>query len=122
MELFEKPERETILPLETAQAYAADTAKAATAITAMLGSDGWAIFTAILADRKREVQERDDYATLEDFRTDRRALAIVADLIGGLETLVEDAKAAADLFTKLAGAEGQTPRSISLSTEGKVEG
>lgn len=118
---FEEPVREPILSVEKAKEYAADTAKVATAVEQLFGSDGWKIFMARFERTRAEVEAKDDYASIEDFRSDRRALKIVDDLIAELGTYIDDASRALDLFTSLT-AEDQTPRSaVSLSTGEKVE-
>lgn len=121
---FEQPERDPIIPIEEANEYAQDTAKAASAIKVMTGSAGWRIFLTLISNKRDEIKEKDDYQTIEAFRSDRTAINILEDIIGELDNLVGDADAAADLFTKLNGADGQTPRSsVSLATGGDaVEG
>lgn len=104
-----------------ARAYAEDTARVAGAVQALLKHDGWKTFIGLWTLRKFELRAKDDYASLEDFKADRRAIKLIEDLFGELETLTEDAETARSIFTKLTEAEDQTPETL-VSTDLADEG
>lgn len=118
MDPFEEPKRESIISSEKAAEYAADTMKVATAVASLFKQEGWQIFRALFEQKKQEVKDKDDYASLEDFKADRRALKTVEDMIGELASYIDDASRARDLFNKIIDAEGQTPRSTAALSTG----
>lgn len=121
-ELFEETDREPIIPLEKAKEYALDTGKAGSAIKAMQGSDGWAIFLQLIRDRKAEIYAKEDFPTLDAFRASRDTIKQIEDAISELDDLVEDAGTAATLFNRLSGVEPNPGTAVALSTGEAREG
>lgn len=118
MDPFQEPAREPIISVEKMQEYVGDVGKVAAAIEALFGSDGWHLFLARFEQRRREIEAKDDYATIDDFHADRRALKLVDELFNELTTYRDDAQRATDLLKSLT-AEDQNPRStVALSTGG----
>lgn len=110
------------MSVEEAANYAADTAKLADVVAALEKSQGWRVFMALFKQREREIKDRSDYASLEDFKADRRAIEIVHDIIGEFSKFSDDATSANDLLTKLTQAETQTPDAMLLGGEDGIEG
>lgn len=90
-------------------------------VESLTSHNGWKVFLALCETKRREVLEKEDYATIEDFHADRRALKIIKETIAELESFVEDADSAIDLLKKFESkAVSQTPESI-LSVDGEEE-
>lgn len=87
-------EAENITAEQIAEAKAAReaTIQVGEAIDQMQKSKGWQIFSALLAMRRREIYERGDYTSLEDFKADRKALGIVDHILDDLNGYKSDAK------------------------------
>lgn len=81
------------------------TIKIASAVESMLKQDGWKIFMALYDREKKRIRAKDDYASLEDFKADRKAIDIVDSVLDTFEGYMEDAKAASLLLNALSAAE-----------------
>lgn len=105
------------LTISEAKAYANDRGKLGHAIESLLRHDGWKIFVSLYNQRKKGVKDKTDYASIEDFRADRRALEIIDGIIDEMPGFIEDATDAQNLLKKLTEAENQTPISLLLENE-----
>ena len=105
--------------------YAISTGKIAAAVESMLRQDGWQIFMALYNRTKNEIKEKNDYASLEDFKADRKALDIVEGVLDVFKGYISDASDAATLLAGLSPEESPTDRGIMLIEQaegGTVEG
>lgn len=107
---------ETLVAIDRQQAaeYAASTTKISAAVVALMKQDGWQIFLATYAREKDLIKEKGDYATLEDFKADRRAIQIVDTIIETFKGYVDDAEAAAETLKRFAEDDLPTDRGIML--------
>ena len=104
---------------EQLKVYAANADKIAVAIEALMKQDGWMIFMALYERRKQEIQEKDDYPSLEDFKADRRALDIVEGIIDSFKGYIQDATEAANT---LAGLTSEPPKDRGIMLIEHMEG
>lgn len=75
----------------------------------LLGSEGWSLLKKTFDNLAEDIRAKDDYDTLEDFKVDRKALAIIQEIINGLESIVADSDQAIIEYNKLTIDEAQTP-------------
>lgn len=99
---------------QQAAEYAAHSEKISAAVVALMKQDGWQIFLTTYAREKDRIKEKDDYATLEDFKADRRAIGIVDTIIETFKGYVEDAEAAAETMRRFAADDLPKDRGIML--------
>jgi len=99
---------------EKVKDYAAATGKISSAVSSMVGSDGWLILMALLKREREAIYEKKDYPTIQDFKADREALDIVDRILDTFKGYVEDAKDAAEMLSKLDEQESPTDRGIML--------
>lgn len=83
-------------------------------VKTVTSSEGWKLFLGLYRKKALEVRAKDDYASLEDFRADRRAVTIVRELIDEFLMYEEDAEGASQLLIQLEEAERQTPTPLSF--------
>lgn len=110
---------------ERLKQYTASAGKISSAIQSIIRSDGWMIFLALYKRKKREIMDRDDYATIEEFKADRKAIEIVDGILDEFNGWIEDAEAAAVLLAGLTGEESTPDRGIMLieaAEGGSMEG
>lgn len=86
---------------EKIKEYAASTSRIASAIGALVKHDGWIVFMALYERRKKEIRAKDDYASLEEFKADRKAIDIVDGILDTFEGYIKDAGEAAELLQGL---------------------
>lgn len=94
--------------------YAENTASLAGIVSQLVQSSGWQIFLALYELRKREIKNKSDYESFEDFKADRRALDIVDGIVQSFEDYQNDAKDAAEALLKLTGEDTPIERGIML--------
>lgn len=100
-----------------AKTFSDNAGQIANAVESLLRHSGWQVFLALFENKKREILAKDDYANLEDFHADRRALKIVQEMFNQMPGYIEDAESAQLLLKKLTAAENQTPISLMLGDE-----
>lgn len=103
--------------------YSANSARVASAIEGLMRHDGWQIFLALYDRRKEDIRAKADYASLEDFKADRRAIEIVDEIIEEFKGFVADAAEAAAFVAGLPTEEEPRSRGIMLieSMEGREQ-
>ena len=77
--------------IDSVESYKKHIQRVGGAIEALQKSEGWQILMKLYEQRKQEIKDKEDYATLEDFRADRRALEIVEGILVELDDFVSDA-------------------------------
>lgn len=108
------PENDFTISIEQAQKLAKETEAIGGAVQQMLQSTGWQIFLAIFNLKELEIREKDDYETLEAFRADRKAIAIVHAMFEEFRGYIDGAKDAQANLEKLIEQLGQTPSSTMI--------
>lgn len=97
------------------RAYTGNVTKLASVIDSLIKSEGWQVFLALFEKEKKEIKEKEDYSTLEQFNADRKAIKIFENILDRMNGYSTDAKEAGELLTKITTeAEGQTPNKGSL--------
>lgn len=99
---------------EKVKDYAAATGKISSAVDSMVRSDGWQIFMALFEREKKAIKDKDDYPSLQDFKADREAIAIVERILDTYQGYIQDAKDAADMMAMMSTEESPTERGIML--------
>ncbi len=88
----------------------------------LLKHDGFLILKAVFENFVRDIKNKDNYLSLEDFRADRKAIEIVQGILEELKGFVNDAELAASQVQQLIDSEDSTPSLLSLEGEGMEEG
>lgn len=106
--MFEEPKAE-LFDREEMKAYASGKLDAANQVKGCIESPAWKLFRGLVRKCEIETLQRDDYATLEDFRSDRAGLKMLKETVSEFEAYAEDAESAMEMLNKLQRAESQTP-------------
>ena len=105
------------LDIDKMKHYAANASRVGTAIEALKRHDGWQIFVALFHRRKKEIQDRSDYADdlqgLAQFKGDRKAIEIIESIFGEMDGFIEDANSAQEALQGIS-TEPEKPRGIML--------
>lgn len=88
----------------------------------LVKSDGFKLLLALLYNSEKDIKDKVDYKTLEDFRADRKAIEIVRGWMAELDKMIQDGELAADQIQKLIESEDSTPSILSLDGEGIDDG
>lgn len=99
---------------EQIKEYAAASGKISSALEQLFKLDGWKIFMALYEKRKKEIKDRADYKTIEEFHADRKAIDIVDGILDDFDSYVKDASEAAEALKKLSTDEPDKDRGIML--------
>ena len=89
--------------------HAEDKLKLANVVRQAKEGDAWELFLSLVRLKEIEITNRDDYATLEDFRADRAGLRFLRGVVAEFEGFADYADDALDMLGRLDAAEGQTP-------------
>lgn len=113
--------------IDRLKAYAGDVGKVARDIEALIKSDGWQIFLALLEREKRDIKERTDYKTIEEFKAERKAIEVFDGIMEKFNEYISDASEADDLIIKITQDLSQTPNKgvlilDSLEEHGREQG
>ena len=85
-------------------------------VESVLKSPGWKLFQALFRQKAIEIREKEDYASLEDFRADRAAIRIVRGILDEFIGYATDADGAIQMLESLHKSERRTPSPLALDT------
>lgn len=100
--------------VEQAKEYQDAVLRLGQAVESLEKNEGWEVFLALFKRKKKEIEARSDYDSLEMFRADRGAIEIVEGILDELKTFKEDGQATADFIAAMAEGEEQPSRGIML--------
>lgn len=87
-------------------------------VESFISHNGWKILMAVFLLKEKEIKDKADYKSLEEFKADRKALKIVQGMIDEFNSYIDDSKEAIIRLNKLKEAESQTPDLLSVDGEG----
>lgn len=101
------------LDLAKIKEYANNASRVGGALEGLFKHEGWQIFLALYWRRKKDIQAKSDYDSLDAFRGDRKALEIIDELIEEMRGFIAEAGEAQAALVGISGEEAP-PRGIML--------